>query len=713
MGQTEQAFEADSLLTCLQVLCRFHGQQASAESILSGIPLDKGKLTPSTFGRAAHRFGFASRIEKQPLNAINPALLPVVLLLNEDKACVLHAINVERGTASLIYPQLPDAQTESSLETLAEEFAGTVLYCRPKFSFDNRASASRAHASRKGHWFWSVIAENRKLYRDICIAALMINIFAVAMPLFVMNVYDRVVPNHATHTLWVLATGLMIALSADLVLRLMRGWFIDLAASRSDAKLSATIMERVLGLSLAHRPQSAGAFAANVQSFESVRSFVSSMTVVGLVDLPFVLLFLSVIMFISWPLGIPVIVGATGLIIYASIAQRRLRDLSEESMAAGSQRNATLVEGLSNLESVKSFGVESRIQATYERTSLYMSNVSARLKFISSTIQNGAQWCQHLVSVAIIILGVYLIIAGELSQGGLIAAYLLSSRAMAPVSQAAGLLAQYHQAATALRTLDEIMVLPQERAQGKNWVSRPVLSGKIEFRDVQFQYPESGQQALTGVSIKVQAGERIAVLGKNGSGKSTIQRLLLGLYFPVSGTISVDNVDLRQLDPAELRRNIGYVPQDVELFYGTLRDNIMLSRPASDEELLRVAELSGLKPFIDSHPDGFDLQIGERGQRLSGGQRQSVAIARAMVGDPPILLLDEPTGSLDHSSEEHFKRSLARASVGKTVVMVTHRTALLELADRIVVLDGGRVVADGAKETVIEALRQGKIRGAS
>jgi len=274
-------------------------------------------------------------------------------------------------------------------------------------------------------------------------------------------------------------------------------------------------------------------------------------------------------------------------------------------------------------------------------------------------------------------------------------------------------LAQYHQAATALRTLDEIMVLPQERAQGKNWVSRPVLSGKIEFRDVQFQYPESGQQALTGVSIKVQAGERVAVLGKNGSGKSTIQRLLLGLYFPVSGTISVDDVDLRQLDPAELRRNIGYVPQDVELFYGSLRDNIMLSRPASDEELLRVAELSGLKSFIDAHPDGFDLQVGERGQRLSGGQRQSVAIARAMVGDPPILLLDEPTGSLDHSSEEHFKRSLAQASVGKTVIMVTHRTALLELAGRIVVLDGGRVVADGAKETVIEALRQGKIRGAS
>lgn len=711
MGKSEQVYEVDSLLTCLQVVCRFHGQQASAESISFGLPLDEGKLSPSTFGRAAQRLGFASQIEKQPLDAINPALLPAILLLDGDRACVLHALDVEKGTASLIYPQLPDSETETSLAALSEQYTGTVLYCRPKFQFDKRTT--RTHTDRKGHWFWGVIAENRKLYRDICIAALMINIFAVAMPLFVMNVYDRVVPNHATHTLWVLAIGVLIALSADLLLRLMRGWFIDLAASRSDAKLSASIMERVLGLSLAHRPQSAGAFAANVQSFESIRSFVSSMTVVGLVDLPFVLLFLLVIMLISWPLGIPVVVGAVGLIIYASIAQRRLRDLSEETMSAGSQRNATLVEGLSNLESVKSFGVESQIQATYERTSLYISNISARLKFIAATIQNGAQWTQHIVSVAIIILGVYLIIEGELSQGGLIAAYLLSSRAMAPVSQAAGLLGQYHQAATALRTLDEIMALPQERTPGKSWVSRPVLSGKVEFRDVQFEYPESGQQALKGVSVKLNAGERVAILGKNGSGKSTLQRLLLGLYYPAAGTISLDNVDLRQLDPAELRRNIGYVPQDVELFYGSLRENILLSRPVSDEELLRVAELSGLKPYVDAHPEGFDLQIGERGQRLSGGQRQAVAIARAMVGDPPILLLDEPTGSLDHSSEENFKRQLALAAEGKTVVMVTHRTSLLELANRIIVLDGGRVVADGAKDTVIEALRQGKIRGAS
>lgn len=711
MGKSEHVYEADSLLTCLQVVCRFHGQQASAESISFGLPLEEGKLTPSTFGRAAQRLGFASQIVKQPIEAINPDLLPAILLLDGDRACVLHSLDTEQGTASLIYPQLPDSETQSSLSALADQFTGTVLYCRPRFRFDKRANHSRT--SREGHWFWSVIAENRKLYRDICVAALMINIFAVAMPLFVMNVYDRVVPNHATHTLWVLAIGLLIALSADLVLRLMRGWFIDLAASRSDAKLSASIMERVLGLSMAHRPQSAGAFAANVQSFESIRAFVSSMTVVGLVDLPFVLLFLLVIMLISWPLGIPVVIGALGLVIYASIAQRRLRDLSEESMAAGSQRNATLVEGLSNLESVKSFGAESRIQATYERTSLYISNISARLKFIAATIQNGAQWTQHLVSVAIIILGVYLIIEGELTQGGLIAAYLLSSRAMAPVSQAAGLLGQYHQAATALRTLDDVMALPQERTPGKHWVSRPVLTGQVEFRDVQFEYPESGQQALKGVSLKLNAGEKIAVLGKNGSGKSTLQRLLLGLYFPASGTISVDNVDLRQLDPAELRRNIGYVPQDVELFYGSLRENILLSRPVSDDELLRVAELSGLKTFVDAHPEGFDLQIGERGQRLSGGQRQAVAIARAMVGDPPILLLDEPSGSLDHSSEEHFKRHLARASEGKTVIMVTHRTSLLELASRILVLDGGRVVADGAKETVIEALRQGKIRGAS
>ena len=701
----------DDLLTCLRVLCKLHGRQASGESIVSGLPLDQGRLTPSLFGRGARRLGFSSQVCQQSLSSINTALLPAVFLLNNERACVVHSLDAEGGLASVVFPELPESETEISSAELSELYSGTVIYCRPRFHFDQRATRTRA--AQGGHWFWSVIGENRKLYRDICIAALLINVFAVAMPLFVMNVYDRVVPNHATHTLWVLAVGLLIALCADLVLRLMRGWFIDLAASRADAKLSATIMERVLGLSLAHRPQSAGAFAANVQSFESVRSFVSSMTVVGLVDLPFMLLFLVVIVLISWPLGIPVLVGALGLVVYAAIAQRRLRDLSEESMSASSQRNATLVEGLANLESVKSFGVESRIQEAYERTSLFISNVGARLKFISASLQNGAQWVQHLVAVSIIILGVYLIINGELTQGGLIAAYLLSSRAMAPVSQAAGLLAQYHQAATALRTLDDIMALPQEREAGKDWVSRPRLSGRVELRDVHFSYPESGQAALTGVSMKLNPGERVAVLGRNGSGKSTLQRLLLGLHHPSAGTLSLDNVDVRQLDPAELRNNIGYVPQDVELFFGSLRDNITLSRPVSDEELLRVTELSGLKSFVDAQPDGFDLQVGERGQRLSGGQRQALAIARAMVGDPAILLLDEPTGSLDHSSEEHFKRSLAKAAENKTLLMVTHRTSLLELADRIIVLDGGRIVADGPKATVVEALRQGKIRGAS
>lgn len=555
-----------------------------------------------------------------------------------------------------------------------------------------------------------MIRENRHLYRDVLLAAAMINLFALASPLFIMNVYDRVVPNHATHTLWVLAAGLFLVLLADLGIRLMRSWFVDLAASRSDIRLTSRLLTQVLGLKLSHRPESAGAFASNLHSYEAVRGFFSSMVVVALIDLPFVLLFVVVIGLIHPWLMVPLLVGMLLVLGYALLAQQKLRELSDSTQKVSAQRNAMLVESISNLESVKSFSVESRIQALYERATLFLASINTQLRLISASVGNGAQWVQHMTALAIILIGVYAIIDGNMTQGGLIAAYLLSSRAMAPVSQAAGLLAQYHQAATALQALDEIMQRPVERPEGKQWVQRPVLKGDIEFRNVSFSYPGDSQQSLSNLSFRIAAGERIAILGRNGSGKSTLEKLLMGLYQPDSGAILIDGVDLRQLDPADLRRNIGYVPQDIQLFHGSLRDNVLISCPhASDHELLESARISGLSVLTDRHPEGFGLMIGENGQKLSGGQRQSVAIARAMINDPPILLLDEPTGALDHSSEEHVKQQLASICPGKTLIVITHRTAMLDLAERMLVMDGGRVVADGPKKEVVEALRQGRI----
>lgn len=700
------------LLGCLLILARFHDTSISAETAIAGLPLVEGNLTPSIFGRAAKRAGLASRISSVKLKHLNDNLFPAILLLKNEKACVINGINSTDNTAEVIYPELSDTVVSISLEELAKNYAGSVIYARPEFRFDSRAPEIKKVRDR--HWFWGVIGENRRLYRDIIIAAVMINLFAVAMPLFVMNVYDRVVPNHATDTLWVLSAGIFTVLTADLVLRMMRSWFVDLGASRADVKLSASIMERILGMQMANRPASAGSFAANVQSFESIRSFMSSLTIVTLVDLPFVLLFICIIALIGWPLVLPIIAGALLVLIYALSAQAKMHQLSETSMRAGSMRNSTLIESLSNLETVKSFGAESRIQTVWEKTTIFLSRTSAQMRLLSASISNGAQWTQHTVAISIIIIGVYMIIEGNLTQGGLIAAYLLSSRAMAPVSQAAGLLAQYHHASTAMQSLNELMDKPVERPEGKSWISRPALRGDIEFKHVNFRYPDDERLALTDMSFKIKAGEHVAILGRNGSGKTTLEKLILGLYAPESGSVLVDGVDLRQIDPAELRRQVGYVPQDVSMFFGTLKENIIVGCPhAEDHQILKAANLSGLAPFINAHPAGFDMQVGERGQMLSGGQRQSIAIARALINDPPILLMDEPTGSLDHTSEEQFKQNLSRFSQGKTFIVITHRSSLLTLADRIIVIDGGKIVADGPKANVMEALRQGRIGSAS
>ena len=283
---------------------------------------------------------------------------------------------------------------------------------------------------------------------------------------------------------------------------------------------------------------------------------------------------------------------------------------------------------------------------------------------------------------------------------------------MAPVSQAAALLAQYHQSSTALQSLDAVMERPVERPDGKQFVNRPVVRGEIRFDKVSMRYPDEERDALRDVSLTIEPGEKVALLGRVGCGKSTLNKLMLGLYAPSAGAVMVDGVDIRQLDPVQLRRHIGYVPQDVSLFFGSLRDNIVAgggSDGVDDEALLRAIELAGLESLVNGHPQGVDLQVGERGQALSGGQRQAVAIARALVHDPQILLLDEPTSAMDHASEEVFKASLKAYAHGKTMVVVTHRTSLLSLVHRIVVIDAGKVVADGPRDKVVEALRKGQI----
>ncbi len=700
----------DELLECLQAVAHAHDHTATADSLTAGLPLEEGRLTPGVFPRAAARAGMTARIVKSRLVQLNPALFPVVLLLEPGRACVLQALDLKARRAQVIFPELGDAVVEVELDGLADSYSGQAIYVRPRFRFDARGPEVGKRRSR--HWFWGVIRENRRLYRDVIAGSVIINLFAVAMPLFVLNVYDRVVPNHATETLWVLAVGIFVVLCFDLLLRLMRSAFIDLAASRADVKLSSRIMAQVLGLRMEARPTSTGSFASTLQSFESVRAFIGSATVVALVDLPFVLFFAAIIALIGPPLVLPVLAGIVFVLLYALAAQSKLHELSETTWRVSAQRNATLVESLSHLETVKTLRAESRLQSSWEKASAFLSRTSAQLRLVSTSVSNVAMWAQHTVAVTVMLVGVYLIIEGDLTQGGLIAAYMLSSRAMAPVSQAAALLAQYHQSATALQSLEGVMQRPVERPEGKAFISRPVIRGEIRFDKVSLRYPDEERDALRDISLKIEPGEKVALLGRVGCGKTTVNKLLLGLYAPTAGAITLDGVDLRQFDPVQLRRHVGYVPQDVSLFFGSLRDNIVAgggSDGIDDESLLRAVHLSGLEDLVNSHPQGIDLQVGERGQMLSGGQRQAVAIARALVHDPQILLLDEPTSSMDHASEEAFKTSLKQYGEGKTMLVVTHRTSLLSLVDRIIVIDAGKVVADGPRDKVVEALRKGQI----
>jgi len=698
----------DALLECLLYICRHNRLATTRDALTSGLPLEGGKLNPELFKRSAERLRLEVAVKQGAIATLLQPQADVTLLLNNHRACQLIKIDESQHFAQVVFPDLsPDAVT-MSLADLAAEYTGYALITKQTFMFDARTPEVGRVQVR--HWFWGTLAENKGIYRDVMVAALLINIFALAMPLFTMNVYDRVVPNKAVETLWVLGIGVALIVLGDLLLRSMRAYFLDWASARIDVKLSAQIMEKVLGTRYEAKPTSVGSFASNLRSFESVRDFITSATVVTLIDLPFGIIFLIVIAWISPYMVLPALIGGAVVLIYSLSVQTKMHDLSETMYRASAQRNATLIESLVGLETVKSMGVEGQMQGKWEKSALFLSEVGSKLKLLSSSITNGTYALQQIISVAIVILGVYLISNGDLTMGGLIACSQLTSRGLAPISQIAGLFTQYHTAATSLKSLDEVMGKPVERNKGVNFLSRPAFKGEIEFKNVSFKYPGSDELALNRVSFRIRPGEHVGLIGRMGSGKTTINKLILGLYQPTEGAILIDGIDARQIDPAELRRSIGYVQQDNHLFYGSLRENITLRHPhADDRSVLQAAQVGGIAEFVNAHPKGFDLEVGERGDTLSGGQRQGVGIARAFVTQPQIVLLDEPTSAMDHSGEETVKRNIAEATADKTMIVISHRNAMLELAERLIVIDSGQVVADGNKEDVTAALRAGKV----
>ncbi|WP_428608282.1 type I secretion system permease/ATPase [Sedimenticola sp.] len=700
----------DPLLAALVIVAKLSGRSFSAESLSAGLPLEDNCLTPELFPRAAARAGLSSRVVKRALTRISDYVLPALLLMKQRQVCILVSVDVDAGMAKVIQPESGLGEKQLPLAELEAEYSGYAIFIQAQHQFDERAPEVLKLRAR--HWFWGTLSSSWRIYRDVLVASFLINLFALASPLFVMNVYDRVVPNNAVETLWVLAIGVSVVYAFDFLMRLLRGYFIDLAGKKADVLLSARIFEQVMGMKMNARPPSVGAFANNLREFESIRDFITSATITTLVDLPFIIFFLFVIWFIGGPVVLVPLIIIPVVVIYGWLIQVPLRKAVESSFRASAQKGATLIETLTGIETIKHLGAESAIQRKWEQLTAHIAQWGVRSRLISSSAVNVAVFFQQFAQVAVVITGVYLVTEGELSMGGLIASVMLTGRALGPMSQYANLAVRYFQAKTALHSLNDIMAMPVERPEGHSFVSRPSLAGGVEFDNVSFQYSGEENRALNSVSFVIRPGEHVAIIGRVGSGKTTIEKLMQGLFEPTEGAVRIDGTDMRQIDPADLRRNMGYVPQDIMLFFGSVKENILMGAPhADDADILRVADLSGTSEFVNRHPLGFDLQVGERGDNLSGGQRQSIAIARALVNDPPFLLMDEPTNSMDHTSEDRLKRNLVDYVKDKTMVLVTHRASLLQLVDRLIVLDGGRVMADGPKDQVLQSLREGALRG--
>jgi ATP-binding cassette subfamily C protein LapB len=633
--------------------------------------------------------------------------LPAIVLLEGNESALIESMS-DDGNVIIFDPKCGDDSQVISLEELQRKTSGFVLLARPKFRLN--ASQLGSIGLKSDHWFWSVMLAHRGLYRDVIYTSLFVNFLALSLPIFTMNVYDRVVPNAAFETLWVLAIGVSIAVVADVGLRIMRGYFLDYSARRIDVDLSAAILEKTLGMRLEHKPVSVGSYAASLRSFEFLRDITTSASLTGFIDIPFAFVFLLVVAWISPYLLIPIVIGIALLLMLALTLRSKLEQLTETTYAASAQRNATLIETLSGLETLKALGAESVMQRQWEEATRFLASQNLQSKNLQQWLSQLSSALQRFVQMAVIVLGVYLISAGKLTMGGLIACTMISSRATAPFAKLGSLITQYQNASVAMQAMDALFDTPSEyRAEG-GFLSRESFSGAYEFKNVSFRYPNSELQSLTATSLKLGAGEHIAILGRIGSGKSTLSKLALGLFQATEGEIRVDGVDIRQLDPHEYRGSVGYVPQDITLFTGTLRENITLGRPSiSDAQLIKAVERAGIADWVNRHPLGFDMPISERGDSVSGGQRKCIAVARALVTEPNILILDEPTGGTDQTTERMIIESLKEFIEGRTLVVITHRNSLLALVDRIVVIDRGKIVADGAKDAVVNALRQGKI----
>ncbi len=697
--------EVDPVLDCLAYLARQADRPSSPVLLRAGLALNEDGLLPfHQIEPALDQAGMRGEALHGKIRSWRDEQLPAILSMAGGRAVVLLD---KRGHEGLVYAPGVAEPMWVGLDQVEQAYAGEAISVEADPTREREGERPWDKA-RRSHWFWSEVWKARREFWPVMLAALVVNLLALALPLFTMNVYDRVIPNKSEATLWVLAVGVLLAFGFDFVLRLARSQLIDEIARKLDAKYSQKLFEKVMNLPLAERQGSTGAFAKRVSEYESVRDFFASTTVVLLVDISFMLIFLILITVLAGWLVLVPLVAIAATVIAGFALQKAMGKAAVDAQADSSLQHSVLVESIGGMETLKAARAEGQMLGRWRRFAAMSASTQVRMRRLTTLAVNMASISQQLISIFLVIGGFYLFNSGKITMGAIIAIVMLAGRAMAPVGQFAFTITRGKQAMTTLASLQRLMEGPDERIGVGRTTVPEIRTGHIELKNVTFRYPMSGRDSLSEVNLKIGEGERIGIIGRVASGKSTLGRVLCGLYAPTDGEMLIDGLDSRQYHPHQLREAFRYVAQDSELFTGTVRENLLLGSPrATDEELMSAVTRSGADIFLSRDASGFDFPIGERGSRLSGGQRSLLVLARALVTPSKMLFLDEPTGSMDSQTEAYFIDHLDKAILpGQSLVVATHRHNMLKICNRLIVIDGGKIFADGPRDAVIARLQE-------
>ena len=694
----------DPLIACIHFVATHFGQNFQ-RAALSALARDERGHLPFHQAEAALDLCFINneRLAARKLRQVARQLPAIIRCVDDGSAVLLDA----RESQYLLWEPSAADPVWTDADAVEARYGGEAIAVAADPT-SIRADERPWDETAKRHWFWGEVRRMRREFRPVLGAALMINLLGLALPLFTMNVYDRVIPNKAVASLWVLAIGALLAFAVEFTLRLARATLLDDLGRDLDIKLSEKIFSKVLNIPLADRRGSTGMLARRVSEFELVREFFASTTIVLIVDVAFLFLFILMIALIAgWlalvPLAIIIAIGVTGFFL-----QRRMLAATLDNQADASIQHSMLVEAIGGAETVKSCAAEGQILGRWRQMVDANARTQASMRRTGATAINIASLGQQFSSLALIVGGFYLFDAGKISMGAIIAIVMLAGRSMAPVGQLAFLMTRGRQAWTTMASIQQMIEAEDERRMGSSALDLTIGKGQIHVEDLGFTYPDAAAPSLSDINLTINPGEKIAVIGRVASGKSTLGRLLCGLYQPSAGNIFIDGLDSRQYSPIYLRSQLRFVGQDSVLFSGSIKQNLQLCAPAaSDAELLRVLQAIGADRFMGRDETGLDRVTGERGNQLSGGQRSFLAIARALASPSRLLFLDEPTGNMDTQSERHFV-NLLEANVGKaqTVVIATHRESVLRICDRIIVIEGGRIVANGPRDDILAMTTQ-------